>query len=593
MATLGTKNISDVSREDVVGAFAKQGNKKALEMQKNAPTLNTTQLNPQGDMKLTPPPVPVQGAGLQGTITATQDAYTKKVQDQTNIDRANFNTSRTDIQTLLAELKGQTGLTNEAYAQKGGVDAVQTELNDINQKILVEQQGLQRQIEKLEKNSRGMLQGGLQDQLEDVERESIRKQADLSIIQMGVQGRYDSAKAIADRAVSAYMEKQDLILKTAMFNYTENKELFTTAEQREFETLAQNRQNEIDTQKAEKKSIYDLGLQAQLDGAPTSVIESIFSAKTKEEALQLGSQYIGAQDRALKAEQIASARRANQPTPNEVEYTYDGNNVSVPSFESYKETKSNIPKYDAWRVMLGLPNTIDVKKRYDDAVKKEESTLKQKYQDEKELVTRASAVQKISPLAREVLQNPKGYFDLTPTKRGEILTELANAGIDTGQLQSGKKQKLSATQADDLVQAQIAYQGVQNLKGMLDELDQTGPVIGRLREMNPYDPQVVAIMAEINRIVPGLARGVFKEVGVLTDTDINRYTATLANPRATPEQVMALHEDTMKKIEQSLEIIEDTYSQLGYDLGTFEFKKQSNDVPQEAMDILSKYGINQ
>jgi hypothetical protein len=259
--------------------------------------------------------VPVAGAGLQGAVDATQDAFTKNLQEQKKTAEANLSTSRTDIQSMLAELQGKTNLTNDAYSQKGGVDAVQTELNDINQKILVEQTSLQRQIEKLEKNSRGMLSGGLQDQLQDVERESLRKQADLSIIQMGVQGRYDSAKAIADRAVSAYMEKQDLILKTAMFNYTENKELFTTAEQREFETLAQNRQNEIDTQKEEKKSIYDLGLQAQLDGAPTSVIESIFGAKTKEEALQLGSQYIGAQDRALKAEQIASARRANQPSP--------------------------------------------------------------------------------------------------------------------------------------------------------------------------------------------------------------------------------------------------------------------------------------
>lgn len=194
------------------------------------------------------------------------------------------------------------------------------------------------------------------------------------------------------------------------------------------------------------------------------------------------------------------------------------------------------------------------------------------YQSDMEVARRAQALTRLSPRAADALRNPAGFYQRTATEKGEILDELANAGIDTKEISNGKKRPLSATQSDDLVQARIALEGVIKLKEKLDALHQTGPVIGRLREANPYDPQVVAIMAEINRIVPGLARGVFKEVGVLTDTDINRYTATLANPRATKEQIDQLHADTINKIETSLRLITETYSDLGYDLGQFDLE---------------------
>ena len=178
-------------------------------------------------------------------------------------------------------------------------------------------------------------------------------------------------------------------------------------------------------------------------------------------------------------------------------------------------------------------------------------------------------ITEISPVSKSLLRNPKLFYTITPTERGKVIKELADAGIDITPLEEGKKAKLSATQSDDLVQAQLARAGVVKLKSLLDQLSQTGPVIGRLRQANPYDPQVVAITAEINRIVPGLARGVFKEVGVLTDTDINRYTKTLANPTATKKQIEQLHRDTLAKIDDSIRIITKTYKDLNLDLGRY------------------------
>ena len=49
---------------------------------------------------------------------------------------------------------------------------------------------------------------------------------------------------------------------------------------------------------------------------------------------------------------------------------------------------------------------------------------------------------------------------------------------------------------------------------------QTGPIIGAFRGVNPWDTNAQVIKAQLNAIIPNLARGVFGEVGVLTDNDI-------------------------------------------------------------------------
>lgn len=63
----------------------------------------------------------------------------------------------------------------------------------------------------------------------------------------------------------------------------------------------------------------------------------------------------------------------------------------------------------------------------------------------------------------------------------------------------------------------------------------TWPIIGRLRSYNPYDANAQALLAEINSIVPNIARWVYGEVGVLTDADIQNYAKTLPNIKSTED----------------------------------------------------------
>lgn len=253
-------------------------------------TFGSADLNPPGKFKASPVPPATGAAGMQAEIGSNVD-YATQQSEKASAARANMETARANVSELIASLRGKTGLTAETYGKKGGVDDIQVELNDINQQIRAEQNALNRRREEIEKNRQGMFGGAMEQEIRNLERESLRKQADLYVIQQGIQGRYDSAKAIADRAVSAYLEEQDILLKQYQFDYEQNKDLFTKAEQREFETLQEERRYAMDAKKETMKTINDLALAALKAGAPTSVASAIQGATSIGEAIKLSGGY--------------------------------------------------------------------------------------------------------------------------------------------------------------------------------------------------------------------------------------------------------------------------------------------------------------
>lgn len=86
----------------------------------------------------------------------------------------------------------------------------------------------------------------------------------------------------------------------------------------------------------------------------------------------------------------------------------------------------------------------------------------------------------------------------------------------------------------------------------------TGPLLGLFRGANPWDTNAQTIKAQLNAIVPNLARGVYGEVGVLTDNDIAQYSKTLPNLKSTEDirnAVLGITVDLIgKSIKRTLEI---------------------------------------
>lgn len=88
----------------------------------------------------------------------------------------------------------------------------------------------------------------------------------------------------------------------------------------------------------------------------------------------------------------------------------------------------------------------------------------------------------------------------------------------------------------------------------------TGPLVGLFRGANPWDTNAQTIKAQLNAIVPNLARGVYGEVGVLTDNDIKTYSSTLPNLKSTEDirnAVLGITVDLIgKSIKRTLEVNE-------------------------------------
>jgi len=86
----------------------------------------------------------------------------------------------------------------------------------------------------------------------------------------------------------------------------------------------------------------------------------------------------------------------------------------------------------------------------------------------------------------------------------------------------------------------------------------TGPIAGVFKGANPWDTEAQTIKAQLNAIVPNLARGVYGEVGVLTDNDIAQYSKTLPNLKSTADirnAVLGITVDLIgKSIKRTLEV---------------------------------------
>lgn len=108
-----------------------------------------------------------------------------------------------------------------------------------------------------------------------------------------------------------------------------------------------------------------------------------------------------------------------------------------------------------------------------------------------------------------------------------------------------------------------------NLTSLIRTVD-TGPFLGIIKSNNPYDTKAQAMKAAITAIVPKLARGVYGEVGVLTDQDIANYSKTIANLKSTNDVNKAVMAMTLDIATRSLSNQLNSLSAGGRDVSKFE-----------------------
>jgi hypothetical protein len=109
----------------------------------------------------------------------------------------------------------------------------------------------------------------------------------------------------------------------------------------------------------------------------------------------------------------------------------------------------------------------------------------------------------------------------------------------------------------------------ETLTGFVNSID-TGPIVGIIKSNNPYDTKAQSMKAAVTAIVPKLARGVYGEVGVLTDADIENYSRTIANLKNTTDVNKAVMAMTLDIATRSLANQLNSLSAGGRDVSRFE-----------------------
>jgi len=269
-------------------------------------TITSESLAPQAEVQVTNPQTGTAMAGLGGALEAQTDSFAQGLADTTNQREAEKNQSRTDYSSLVANRTGLEGFSLQAD-QDAGVFEADSALQDINNELRTEQLARRRSNELITSTG-GQSKGQAQSQINNVNRDSYSKQADMAIVQLAAQGRFNSASALADRKANAMFEQEQNQIDAAKITYEDNKDLYNKAEQREFETALTDRTNRVQAEKEQMQAVQNLALQAQLDGAPPAIVSEMMKSKTLADASALGGQFVGALDR---EQQRASINASN------------------------------------------------------------------------------------------------------------------------------------------------------------------------------------------------------------------------------------------------------------------------------------------
>ncbi len=269
-------------------------------------SLTSDDLDSVDDINVVQPEPETAAVGLEAQIGEQLAADDKKRAEEAAQAQAQKEAALEDVTSFLANTPGETELTATAE-EAAGVPEIRKELDAINDEIRQEQQALRRRIERVQTQA-GLTKGQVNQRVQEMERVSLRKQADLSIVSMGIQQRFNSARSIAEQKIQIALERDQKQFQALTLTFQENKDLFTKAEERAFNASQKRMQNEIESKRKILEDVNEVSINALKNGAPPTIAMSMMNAENIVEALKVGGQYINAYDKRIKELQIKNIK---------------------------------------------------------------------------------------------------------------------------------------------------------------------------------------------------------------------------------------------------------------------------------------------
>lgn len=247
----------------------------------------------------------------EAQIGALGDSMLSSLQAQLNAQKAaaqeSYTTGLADYTRALANQTGFSGFLAQQEEQRG-IEQLSNEVSRLEGQIRSEQAARNEYKTRIEQQGGG-LQSGAAAEYANFARESLFNETN-AVIQLGVQsGRLSSAQQAAERMASAFYEQEQNDLKARKELVDANKELFTTAEKRAFDVSYESLQRQLDQQEEQLKltqvTKIDAVKMAQMNGAPSDVLNAISAATTPVEILRAGGKFVSSD--LLEREQLRAS----------------------------------------------------------------------------------------------------------------------------------------------------------------------------------------------------------------------------------------------------------------------------------------------
>lgn len=152
----------------------------------------------------------------------------------------------------------------------------------------------------------------------------------------------------------------------------------------------------------------------------------------------------------------------------------------------------------------------------------------------------------------------------------------------------GEKHKLLQSHLEKFNNIDSAEATLSDIQGVLSEIGNTsGPMVGKVRQIIGgvgYDKLAIRLNNLVDSLTPGLARGVFGEVGVLTDEDVKRYKALIPNITRDPETAKILMDDLIRTLKERKRITINNLDKAGYDVKNFQIPEPTESEAKKEVE---------
>lgn len=148
--------------------------------------------------------------------------------------------------------------------------------------------------------------------------------------------------------------------------------------------------------------------------------------------------------------------------------------------------------------------------------------------------------------------------------------------------------KMTGDQINPISKALTVVGQIDSLQKTLEGV-KTDPILGILKSANPYDIQAQLVKGQLQALIPNLARGIYGEVGVLTDNDIANYRKTIGNLKSPEKLNDLLLSMTLTTVKNSISDRLEVAASAGRDVSGF--KNLYNRLDSKIGEINNRIGI--